>query len=186
MREIFSNEDFGEGAFGKSTERSQGMPSKTDKILEGPRQRKEESESQAIKPAPAGKGKWLTEICDDCCLVCPAYISHGGRCHGVEHMAEYDAAVEAAKGVELYFEQYVDGSILDGALRVLAQAIKAVDPMLKEVEFEEVDGAEAAIGVLRMRLLDDQARAKETGELKAIIQECLMDLQLVEKALASC
>lgn len=186
MREIFGNEGFGEGTFGKSAERSQGMPSKTDKILEGPKRRKEESESQAIKPAPAGKGGRLTGTCGGDCLVCSAYISHGGRCHGVEHMAEYDTAVEAAKGVELYFEQYVDGSVLDAALKVLAQAIKAVDPMLKEVELEEVDGAEAAIGMLRMRLLDGQARAKETGELKAIIQECLMDLQLVEKALASC
>lgn len=97
----------------------------------------------------------------------------------------YEVAVGAMKSVELYFEQYVDGSSLNAALTLATRAVEAINPKREIIVVEELNGAEAAIGMLRTRLLDDQSRVwgTNTNEMQEIIQECLKDLDLVEEVL---
>lgn len=97
----------------------------------------------------------------------------------------YEVAVGAMKSVELYFEQYVDGSSLNAALTLATRAVEAINSKREIIVVEELNGAEAAIGMLRTRLLDDQSRVwgTNTNEMQEIIQECLKDLDLVEEVL---
>lgn len=160
-------------------EKVQGMPSKMDGILEGPESQEETSKSMV---APEGKGPWKTDICDDCCEVCPASVHHGGKCHGSEHMAEYEAAKAAMKNIELYFEQYVDGMYLNSVLQLTADALKAAEPMLKPVE-TDCANTPAAIQMLGAKLEQDLHDPRATSERKEIIQACLADLEKVKQVL---
>ncbi len=158
---------------------------KVDGILEGPKKRQNSDKSaERLKPAPAAEGKFLSEICDDCCLACPAFVEHGGNCYGAEHMNDYDLAEEAMKNIGLYFEQYVDSLRLNGALALAAEAVRALNPMLRSVEYARLSEAQAAVGLLRAQVEDDASSARATDELRAIIEARLEDLATVEELLS--
>lgn len=152
---------------------------KVDGILEGPKYVK-------VQPVAAGEGEFLSDICDGACLACPAFVGHVGNCKGEQWMENYDQAVDAMKNIALYFEQYVDGSRLNGALELATEAVRALNPTLKNLSFERLSEARTAIGLLRTQVEDDNSSARAVGELKVIIKERLKDLTRVERWFEKC
>lgn len=106
---------------------------------------------------------------------------------GSSETSEYEVVKEAMENVELYFQEYVDSSMFNSMLTLLAGVVEDMGPMFDKAEQAQTEDsncgetAVTAVQVLRGQLVGDLARAQTTAELKQIVGDRLEDLDKLEK-----
>lgn len=106
---------------------------------------------------------------------------------GSSETSEYEVVKEAMENVELYFQEYVDSSMFNSMLTLLAGVVEDMGPMFDKAEQAQAEDsncgetAVTAVQVLRGQLVGDLARAQTTAELKQIVGDRLEDLDKLEK-----